>query len=120
MHRLLIGFIGDANQPLWRGIFYASLMFLTAFLQSMLLHQYFHRMFRCGMNIKSVLTAAIFTKSLRLSNASRKDRTVGEIVNLMSVDVQRFQDITNFAMLFISAPFQVYPFVSGVFDVRCR
>jgi ABC-type multidrug transport system fused ATPase/permease subunit len=107
MYRLLIGFIGDPNQPLWRGIFYASLMFLSAFVQSMLLHQYFHRMFRCGMNIKSVLTAAIFTKSLRLSNASRKDRTVGEIVNLMSVDVQRFQDLTNFAMSFISAPFQV-------------
>ena len=105
--KLLISFIGDRDQPLWRGIFYAGLMFVTAFIQSMLLHQYFHRMFRCGMNIKSVLTAAIFEKSLSLSNASRKNRTVGEIVNLMAVDVQRFQDITTFGMLFISAPFQV-------------
>lgn len=42
-----------------------------------------------------------------LSNTARKSRTVGEIVNLMSVDVQRFQDIASFIMLFWSAPFQV-------------
>lgn len=42
-----------------------------------------------------------------MSNSARKNRTVGEIVNLMSVDIQRFQDITTFIMLFWSAPLQV-------------
>lgn len=32
---------------------------------------------------------------------------MGEIVNLMSVDIQRLQDITTFIMLFWSAPLQV-------------
>ncbi|VDM22833.1 unnamed protein product, partial [Wuchereria bancrofti] len=45
--------------------------------------------------------------ALMLSNTARKNRTVGEIVNLMSVDVQRFQDIASFIMLFWSAPFQI-------------
>ena len=31
-------------------------------------------------------------KSLKMSGAARKESTVGEIVNLMSVDVQRFVD----------------------------
>lgn len=62
----MIGFIGDLHQPLWQGIFYAVIMFLVAVVQSMILHQYFHRMFRCGMNIKSVLTAAVFNKVRRL------------------------------------------------------
>uniref|UniRef100_A0A914ULD1 ABC transmembrane type-1 domain-containing protein n=1 Tax=Plectus sambesii TaxID=2011161 RepID=A0A914ULD1_9BILA len=105
--RLLISFIEHKERPLWHGIVIASLMFIVALLQSMILHQYFHKMFRLGMNIRSVLTAAVFTKSLRLSNAERKNRTVGEIVNLMSVDIQRFQDMTTFIMLFWSAPLQV-------------
>lgn len=46
-------------------------------------------------------------QSLRLSNAARKNRTVGEIVNLMSVDVQRFQDLTTFGMMYVSAPLQI-------------
>jgi ABC-type multidrug transport system fused ATPase/permease subunit len=105
----LLGIISDKHAPshLWRGLFFCGLMFCSAFVQSMLSHQYMHRMFRIGMNIRSVLTAAIFTKSLQLSNAARKERTVGGIVNLMAVDTQRFQDITNFGMLFISAPLQV-------------
>uniref|UniRef100_A0A914VV15 ABC-type glutathione-S-conjugate transporter n=1 Tax=Plectus sambesii TaxID=2011161 RepID=A0A914VV15_9BILA len=121
---LLISFIEDPARPLWQGIGIALLMSATALLQTTgigiallmsatallqttILHQYFHAMFRLGMNLRSVLTAAVFTKALRLSNSVRKNRTTGEIVNLMSVDVQRFQDMTNFMMLFWSAPFQV-------------
>ena len=44
---------------------------------------------------------------MNLSNTARKNRTIGEIVNLMSIDVQRFQDMCSFVMLFWSAPLQV-------------
>ncbi|KAK0397405.1 hypothetical protein QR680_002116 [Steinernema hermaphroditum] len=104
---LLIKFIEDKSQPLWVGIGLSLLMFVCALVQSLILHQYFHNMFRLGMNIRSVLTSAVYAKALNLSNNARKNRTVGEIVNLMSVDIQRFQDMTNFVMLFWSAPLQV-------------
>jgi multidrug efflux pump subunit AcrB len=42
-----------------------------------------------------------------LSNSARKNRTVGSIVTVMAVDVQRFQDITTYVMLIWSAPFQM-------------
>ncbi|CAJ0955155.1 unnamed protein product, partial [Mesorhabditis belari] len=103
----LITFIQSKNQPMWVGIAIASLMFIVALIQSMILHQYFHGMFRLGMNIRSVLTSAVYKKALSLSNNARKTRTVGEIVNLMTVDIQRFQDMTTFVMLFWSAPLQV-------------
>lgn len=64
-------------------------------------------MFRLGMYIRSVLTSMVYKKALSLSNKSRKNRTVGEIVNLMSVDIQRFQDSTFFVNLFWSSPLQV-------------
>ena len=60
--RQLLGFMRDPEQPLWLGITIASMMFLVAIIQSMILHQYFHMMFRMGMNIRSVLTSAVYKK----------------------------------------------------------
>ena len=102
----LINFIEDRSKPMWIGIGISALMFIVALVQSMILHQYFHNMFRLGMNIRSVLTSVVYRKALFLSNKARKNRTVGEIVNLMSVDIQRVQDLTSFINLFWSAPLQ--------------
>uniref|UniRef100_A0AAF5PGH3 ABC-type glutathione-S-conjugate transporter n=1 Tax=Wuchereria bancrofti TaxID=6293 RepID=A0AAF5PGH3_WUCBA len=103
----LISYIEDMKRPLWMGIAISFAMFAVALVQSMILHQYFHKMFMLGINVRSVLTNSVYVKALMLSNTARKNRTVGEIVNLMSVDVQRFQDIASFIMLFWSAPFQI-------------
>ncbi|VDK43346.1 unnamed protein product [Anisakis simplex] len=106
LHKL-ISFTENRSQPLWVGVSIAMAMFIVALFQSFVLHQYFHTMFTLGMNIRSVLTSAVYAKALSLSNSARKNRTIGEIVNLMSVDIQRFQDMTSFVMLFWSAPLQV-------------
>uniref|UniRef100_A0A0N5AB16 ABC transmembrane type-1 domain-containing protein n=1 Tax=Syphacia muris TaxID=451379 RepID=A0A0N5AB16_9BILA len=105
--KMLISFIEDKRSPMWIGVSISLLMFFVALFQSFVLHQYFHMMFTAGMNIRSVLTSAIYTKALCLSNSARNNRTVGEIVNLMSVDIQRFQDMASFIMLFWSAPLQI-------------
>lgn len=42
-----------------------------------------------------------------MSNSSRKESTVGEIVNLMSVDAQRFIDLTAYLNMIWSAPLQI-------------
>lgn len=39
------------------------------------------------------MTSALYKKSLLISAATRKVRTVGETVNLMAIDTQRFMDI---------------------------
>uniref|UniRef100_A0A672LN94 ABC-type glutathione-S-conjugate transporter n=1 Tax=Sinocyclocheilus grahami TaxID=75366 RepID=A0A672LN94_SINGR len=44
---------------------------------------------------------------LLVSNDSRKESTAGEIVNLMSADAQRFNDVTNFIHLLWSCPLQI-------------
>ena len=46
----------------WRGYFYAVLLFVVAFVQSMMLHQYFHRCMVVGMRIRSALVAAVYKK----------------------------------------------------------
>lgn len=42
-----------------------------------------------------------------VSNDTRKESTVGETVNLMSADAQRFNDVTNFIHLIWSCPLQI-------------
>ena len=50
-------------------------------------------MFVVGMNLRTSLISTIYRKALRMNSAAKKDSTVGEIVNLMSVDAQRFMDL---------------------------
>ncbi|KRZ85197.1 Multidrug resistance-associated protein 1, partial [Trichinella sp. T8] len=105
--KFLIAFMETPTSPLWFGYFYAVLLFSISVVYSILLHQYFHIMFCIGMKIKSMLLSAIFEKSLRLSYEARKDTTTGEIVNLMSVDVQKLVDVFPYIILFWSAPMQI-------------
>ncbi|KAL5019771.1 hypothetical protein ScPMuIL_002663 [Solemya velum] len=46
------------------------------------------------MRIRSALISAVYKKALTMSSEARKEKTVGEIVNLMSVDCQRVRDLT--------------------------
>lgn len=42
-----------------------------------------------------------------ITNSARRSSTVGEIVNLMSVDAQRFMDLATYINMIWSAPLQV-------------
>lgn len=46
-------------------------------------------------------------QALIVSNDTRQESTVGETVNLMSADAQRFNDVTNFVHLIWSCPLQI-------------
>ncbi|XP_063702153.1 multidrug resistance-associated protein 1 isoform X3 [Culicoides brevitarsis] len=96
-----------SDEPMWKGIAYAVSLFVVASLQTLLLGQYFNRMMLVGLRIRTALIAAIYRKSLVISNAARKESTVGEIVNLMAVDAQRFMDLTTYINMLWSAPLQI-------------
>ncbi|XP_050310916.1 multidrug resistance-associated protein 1 isoform X2 [Anthonomus grandis grandis] len=106
---LIITYLRDreGNIYTWRGPFYAVLMFAVATIQTLFLAQYFHRMFIVGMRIRTALVSTIYRKSLKISNKARKERTAGEIVNLMAVDAQKFMDITAYINMIWSAPLQI-------------
>ncbi|XP_012271250.1 multidrug resistance-associated protein 1 isoform X2 [Orussus abietinus] len=105
---LLINFVNNSSkEPIWKGCVYAALLLLTATVQTLILSQYFARMFLVGLRMRTALIAAIYRKALRMSNSARKESTVGEIVNLMSVDAQRFMDVTAYVNLLWSAPLQI-------------
>ncbi|KAF7897008.1 hypothetical protein EAF00_005236 [Botryotinia globosa] len=97
----------DEPQPVIRGAAIALGMFSVSVGQTMALHQYFQRAFETGMRIKTALTAAIYGKSLKLSNEGRASKSTGDIVNYMAVDTQRLQDLTQYGQQLWSAPYQI-------------
>uniref|UniRef100_A0A8C5TS46 Canalicular multispecific organic anion transporter 1 n=1 Tax=Malurus cyaneus samueli TaxID=2593467 RepID=A0A8C5TS46_9PASS len=105
--KLLIAFVSDEDSFAWRGYLYAILLFLTALIQSLCLQQHFSLCFQLGINVRASLIAAIYKKSLTMSGATRKESTVGETVNLMSADAQRFMDMANFVHQLWSSPLQI-------------
>ncbi|KAJ1337700.1 ATP-binding cassette subfamily C (CFTR/MRP) member 1 [Microdochium nivale] len=110
--RYLIAFVrsyekGRTPEPPIKGAAIAIGMFFVAVIQTTLIHQYFQLAIVTGMRIKSGLTAAIYKKSLKLSNEGRASKTTGDIVNYMAVDAQRLQDLAQFLQQVWSAPFQI-------------
>uniref|UniRef100_A0A8C4VK38 Uncharacterized protein n=1 Tax=Gopherus evgoodei TaxID=1825980 RepID=A0A8C4VK38_9SAUR len=104
---LLISFVADPTAYAWQGYLYALLLFVTALVQSLCLQQYFQLCFVLGMSLRTALMAAVYKKALTVSNATRKEYTQGETVNLMSADTQRFMDLATFIHQLWSAPLQI-------------
>ncbi|XP_025753410.1 canalicular multispecific organic anion transporter 1 [Oreochromis niloticus] len=105
--KLMVSFTQDKSRHVWEGYLYAVLLMVVALLQSLTLQQYFQRCFVLGMKVRTALMAAVYKKALVVSNDTRKESTVGETVNLMSADAQRFNDVTNFIHLLWSCPLQI-------------
>ncbi|XP_030343631.1 canalicular multispecific organic anion transporter 1 [Strigops habroptila] len=105
--KLLVAFVSDEEAFAWEGYLYAILLFLVALIQSICLQQYFTLCFNLGIQVRASLIAAIYKKALTMSGATRKESTVGETVNLMSADAQRFMDMANFLHQLWSSPLQI-------------
>ena len=94
-------------QPFTLGAAIALSMFFVSVGQSLCLHQCFQRLSQTGIKLKSSLVSTIYRKSLRLSNEASGTKSTGDIVNLMAVDSQRLQDVTQFSQHLLSAPLQI-------------
>ncbi|XP_075755489.1 multidrug resistance-associated protein 1 isoform X5 [Pelodiscus sinensis] len=90
---LFLEFIADQEAPSWKGYFYAMLLFLLACLQTLFEQRYMYVCLILGMRLKTAVTGLVYRKILVMSNAARREATVGEIINLVCVDVQRLMDL---------------------------
>ncbi|XP_030058790.1 ATP-binding cassette sub-family C member 2 [Microcaecilia unicolor] len=105
--KLMVQFTQDDSEFVWKGYIYSVLLFVTALLQSLCLQQYFQGCFVLGMRVRTAIMAAVYKKAITTSTTTRKETTIGETVNLMSADAQRFMDLSNFIHLLWSSPLQI-------------
>lgn len=95
------------QEPLWHGVFFSVALFAVAVVKTLLKTHHFHCMSIVGQRVRTALVGAVYRKSLVLSNSARREFTVGEIVNLMAIDAERFKDLTDYLNMLWSAPLQV-------------
>ncbi|CBY39902.1 unnamed protein product, partial [Oikopleura dioica] len=89
------------------GVLLALLLFIVSTLQTLLLHQYFWVGSNAGLKVKNSITSFLYKKSLNISSQARGMFTHGEIVNMMTVDAQKFQDIFTYIHMIWSGPMQI-------------
>ncbi|KAH9646662.1 ABC transporter C family member 10 [Citrus sinensis] len=73
----------------YEGYVLAITLFVAKILESLSQRQWYFRSRLIGLKVRSLLTAAIYKKQLRLSNAARLMHSGGEIMNYVTVDAYR-------------------------------
>uniref|UniRef100_A0A1X7UYE0 ABC transmembrane type-1 domain-containing protein n=1 Tax=Amphimedon queenslandica TaxID=400682 RepID=A0A1X7UYE0_AMPQE len=115
--RLMLAYISDKNQPSWIGYIFTIIMFLVALLHTIINQQYQNTTIVTGMRIRSGLIATIYNKSLVLTRKAYQSRTIGEMINLMSIDANRLMELWHFFYLMCFSPLRIMVVLVGLYWV---
>ncbi|XP_054643011.1 ATP-binding cassette sub-family C member 4-like isoform X2 [Dunckerocampus dactyliophorus] len=98
----------DATSPaaVYEAYSYAAGISLSTVWVAVLHHLYFYHVQRAGMKIRVAMCHMIYRKALSLNNAALTKTTTGQIVNLLSNDVNRFDEVTLYLHFLWIAPLQ--------------
>ncbi|XP_027240278.1 canalicular multispecific organic anion transporter 1 [Cricetulus griseus] len=105
--KFLIAFVSNPDTYTWLGYVSAILIFVVTLIQSFCLQYYFQFCFVLGMTVRTTVLSSVYKKALSLSNLARRQYTIGETVNLMSVDAQKLVEVTNYMHLVWSSVLQI-------------
>ncbi|XP_056646549.1 probable multidrug resistance-associated protein lethal(2)03659 [Diorhabda sublineata] len=86
--------------------YYAAGVVLCSLISILLSHPYMFAVCHMGMKIRVACCSLIYRKALRLSKTALGDTTAGQIVNLLSNDVNRFDYVVIFAHQMWLAPLE--------------
>ncbi|CAI5534048.1 unnamed protein product [Closterium sp. Naga37s-1] len=97
-----------ASLPAWLpGLLLAGVLLACNVGQSLVAHQYFHRLYRLSSHVRTALVALIYSKALRISAAARHSTSLGEIVNLQSNDAEKLAKLCIYLHIVWSGPLQI-------------
>ncbi|XP_044158857.1 multidrug resistance-associated protein 1-like [Bufo gargarizans] len=105
--RLLLDRLQNSLAPTWQSFFIAVLLLICPCFQSLFLHQHDYQCYVIGMRLRSAIVGSVYKKALVISNAGRKNSSAGEIVNLISTDVQKLMDLATCLNYVWSAPITI-------------
>jgi ABC-type multidrug transport system fused ATPase/permease subunit len=92
----LIRFFREPTISLTTGLELTASVVLAQLGMSLCLRHYFFRCYRVGIKIRTAVLMAIYQKSLTIDSTYYQNHPVGQITNLMSVDVQRLQNVVTY------------------------
>uniref|UniRef100_A0A6Q2WSZ5 Cystic fibrosis transmembrane conductance regulator n=1 Tax=Esox lucius TaxID=8010 RepID=A0A6Q2WSZ5_ESOLU len=94
------------TDALYAALGYAAGVSLTTLVLAVMHHLYFYHVQRAGMKIRVAMCHMIYRKALCLSSTAMGKTTTGQIVNLLSNDVNRFDEVTIFLHFLWAGPLQ--------------
>ncbi|KAH7289296.1 hypothetical protein KP509_31G069200 [Ceratopteris richardii] len=95
------------GDPAWIGYIYAACIFIGVTGGVLCEAQYFQNVMRVGFRIRSSMIAAVFRKTLRLTNEGKKSFASGRITNLITTDVEALQMILQQLHNLWSSPLRI-------------
>ncbi|XP_036923551.1 multidrug resistance-associated protein 6 isoform X5 [Sturnira hondurensis] len=109
---LFLEFIGNPTAPAWKGYLITVLMFIAACLQTLFEQQHMYRLKVLQIRLRTAITGLVYRKVLALSSGSKKTTAMGDVVNLVSVDVPRLtENILNLNGLWLPLVWIVVCFI---------
>ncbi|XP_040212845.1 multidrug resistance-associated protein 1-like isoform X1 [Rana temporaria] len=105
--RLLLERLKNPLSPNWQSFLIAVLLLICPCGQSLCLHQHDYICYVTGMRLRAAIVGSVYNKVLVLSSSGRQDCSAGEIVNLISTDIQKLMDLATCFNYFWSAPLTI-------------
>uniref|UniRef100_A0A674EFR8 Cystic fibrosis transmembrane conductance regulator n=1 Tax=Salmo trutta TaxID=8032 RepID=A0A674EFR8_SALTR len=96
----------DDMDALYEAFGYAAGVCLSTLILAVTHHLYFFHVLRTGMKMRVAMCHMIYKKALCLSSAAMGKTTTGQIVNLLSNDVNKFDEVTIFLHFLWVGPLQ--------------
>ncbi|KAL3882083.1 hypothetical protein ACJMK2_028455 [Sinanodonta woodiana] len=105
--KLLIDFAEDYSMMSWKGYVMVAGFLLNISVKTFVYQQLCYKTMIVALRVKTALISAVYSKSLTINNKVRTQFTLGEIVNLMSVDVERIFSFVYFFWGLWASPLEV-------------
>jgi hypothetical protein len=104
----MIKFIQDPeNPPAYIGYEYAVGLFVGALIGAIGECQYFQGVMKVGLQVRQAMICSIFRHSMQLTNSSRKEKSGGEMSNLITSDCEILQMAVQYLHTLWSAPLRI-------------
>ncbi|KAH1013756.1 hypothetical protein HUJ04_002706 [Dendroctonus ponderosae] len=86
--------------------FYAGILIFTSFLSVVVAHSYMLACHHLGMKMRIACCSLIYRKTLKLSKTALVETTIGQMINLLSNDVARFDNCIRYLHYLWIAPLE--------------
>ncbi|KAJ4958376.1 hypothetical protein NE237_025487 [Protea cynaroides] len=103
-----VKFLSDKRQQrLEKGLFLALAFLSSKMVETVAERQWIFGARQLSLRLQAALISHIYKKGLHLSSQSRQSHTSGEIINYMSVDIQRITDLMWYLNIIWMLPIQI-------------
>ncbi len=96
LHGIIQFLRSPSSDNIQHGLMLTAAVTVSQTIMSFCLRHYFFQCYLTGLRMRTAIVIAVYKKALVLSSGERQGRSVGEIVNLMTIDAQRIQDVCTY------------------------